>query len=307
MIFVVTGTTEFPFNRLIEMVNRAVETGLITEEVVVQSGAFSGDAPSLTLIPYIEKEQFDRYFQEASLIISHTGIGVMLAALEYNKPLFLMPRRAEFGEHVNDHQVDTALALAGKSGVRVFESFEQLENLFCEYKTNVFSKEKVSFPTDLAFSLEVALQGRSCVATASAGGHMVELLQLLNYLDFPQVEHFISTHELQRISLEKRATTSIVGECNRKTPFRMIKVFFQTAKLAKKLKPKVVISTGALPSAFFCYHAHRKGADIIWIDSIANVRELSMSGRFVKKFATASFTQWENLADEKTLYKGSLL
>ncbi len=40
MIFVVTGTTEFPFNRLIEMVNRVVETGLITEEVVVQSGAF---------------------------------------------------------------------------------------------------------------------------------------------------------------------------------------------------------------------------------------------------------------------------
>ncbi len=40
MIFVVTGTTKFPFNRLVLMMDELVSSGYITDEVVVQSGAF---------------------------------------------------------------------------------------------------------------------------------------------------------------------------------------------------------------------------------------------------------------------------
>ena len=38
MIFVTVGTHEQPFNRLIEEVDRLVETGVITDEVFIQTG-----------------------------------------------------------------------------------------------------------------------------------------------------------------------------------------------------------------------------------------------------------------------------
>ncbi len=308
MIFVVTGTTDRPFNRLILIVNELVSSGYITDEVIVQSGAFSGDAPSLTLIPYIDKEQFDTYFQEASLVIAHAGMGVIFTALNMNKPIMLIPRRRERGENVDNHQVETTIAIRQKIGVGVFETIDELKGLLAEERKCIFcGSEEQHSKVQLSAAIGEYIQTNSLLITASAGGHMVELLRLVDHIPSANITRIISTHESQKKSLEKRAPTIIIGECSRKTPIRVIKVFFQTAKLAKKLKPKLVLSTGALPSAFFCYHAHRQGADIVWVDSIASIRKLSMSGRFVKRFAKAHFTQWEDLADSKTHYKGNLL
>ena len=39
MIFVTTGTQKFQFNRLLKGVDKAIETGIITEEVFAQTGA----------------------------------------------------------------------------------------------------------------------------------------------------------------------------------------------------------------------------------------------------------------------------
>ncbi|MEZ4248583.1 MAG: hypothetical protein R3B99_10110 [Polyangiales bacterium] len=61
-------------------------------------------------------------------------------------------------------------------------------------------------------------------------------------------------------------------------------------------RPDVVISTGALPGFFGIVLAKGMGAKTIWLDSIANVEELSMSGQRVKPFADLWLTQWEELA-----------
>jgi hypothetical protein len=53
-------------------------------------------------------------------------MGTILTAAELGKPLILMPRRAKFGEHRNDHQQDTVREMARLSNVSVVEDGEAL-------------------------------------------------------------------------------------------------------------------------------------------------------------------------------------
>jgi hypothetical protein len=53
-------------------------------------------------------------------------MGTILSAAELGKPLILMPRRAKFGEHRNDHQQDTVREMARLSNVTVVDDGEAL-------------------------------------------------------------------------------------------------------------------------------------------------------------------------------------
>jgi len=49
--------------------------------------------------------------RDAQVIVSHAGMGSILTALELGKPIVVIPRRANLGEHRNDHQVATAVRM----------------------------------------------------------------------------------------------------------------------------------------------------------------------------------------------------
>jgi UDP-N-acetylglucosamine transferase subunit ALG13 len=60
---------------------------------------------------FLEPPQFREYFSSAELVIAHAGMGTILSALRYEKPLLVMPRRASLGEQRNEHQLATARRL----------------------------------------------------------------------------------------------------------------------------------------------------------------------------------------------------
>jgi UDP-N-acetylglucosamine transferase subunit ALG13 len=57
-------------------------------------------------------DEFIGHIHNADLLIMHAGAGSIMHAVEAGKVPVVMPRRAAFGEHVNDHQVEFAQALA---------------------------------------------------------------------------------------------------------------------------------------------------------------------------------------------------
>jgi hypothetical protein len=61
-------------------------------------------------------------------------------------------------------------------------------------------------------------------------------------------------------------------------------------------RPDVVLSTGAAPGFFALLFGRLLGARTIWLDSIANIEELSMSGRMARRHADLWLTQWPHLA-----------
>jgi len=126
MIFLTVGT-QFPFDRLIKAVDEAV--GCDGEEVFAQIGMSSYEPLNFRAVVSLDKDQFDRYFREASGIIGHAGMGTISLALEWNKPLLVLPRRKKYGEVVNDHQVGIA------------QKFEELGHLLAAYEAEDLRKK----------------------------------------------------------------------------------------------------------------------------------------------------------------------
>ncbi|MBN2064867.1 MAG: hypothetical protein JW745_08690 [Sedimentisphaerales bacterium] len=107
MIFLTVGT-QFEFDRLTKAVDDLVGQGLITETIYGQIGSGKYQPVNFDYCQTLEKDMFDKVLANSDAIISHAGMGTITMALEYNKPLLVLPRRAKYKEVVNDHQVGIA-------------------------------------------------------------------------------------------------------------------------------------------------------------------------------------------------------
>lgn len=138
-----------------------------------------------------------------------------------------------------------------------------------------------------------------CVG-ASAGGHMNQLLRLLEHSSDWNVEPrvFLTTHPALAETLRKRGKTYDLGECNRDRPLRIVLVALRALWFALRERPTALVTTGSLPVAIACLWCKLLGTKIVWIDSIANTEELSMSGKLMRRVADLFLTQWPGVADK---------
>lgn len=116
MILVTTGT-QLPFPRLIGEMDRLA--GQLGFEVVAQTGDPEFRPDHLTAHAFLTPAEFDALFRRAQIVVAHAGIGTILSARRYGRPAILVPRRADLGEHRNDHQLATARAVEGKRGLYI--------------------------------------------------------------------------------------------------------------------------------------------------------------------------------------------
>lgn len=121
MILVTVGSTRFPFARMNALVARLSEKNKKREQIVFQYGALAPQYyhPPITLFPYINQNELLRYMKKARLVISHGGPGTIYQALSFGKIPWVFPRKARFGEHLTDHQVDFCLFMAKRHLVHI--------------------------------------------------------------------------------------------------------------------------------------------------------------------------------------------
>lgn len=74
-----------------------------------------------------------------------------------------------------------------------------------------------------------------------------------------------------------------------------------------KVRPQVLVTTGALPPLVAMALARPFGVRTLWIDSIANSEVLSGSGRHAGKVAEQVVTQWPQLVAPGVEHWGSVL
>ncbi len=150
---------------------------------------------------------------------------------------------------------------------------------------------------------------KKVLAVASSGGHWQQLLRLEELFDSYDCS-FVSTRSDYRTTvLGSRFFT--VADVNRWRKWRIPFACIQMFCIMLRVRPDVVISTGALPGLIAVILGRVFGARCIWLDSIANSEELSLSGRIAGKFAQLWLTQWEHLAgdgdDQRPEYAGRVL
>ena len=151
-----------------------------------------------------------------------------------------------------------------------------------------------------------------CIAF-SRGGHYLEAMRACKYvLDFPNCNIVYLTYRLSHSDDLDRETYFVRHPKHGYLLTRLFSFainFAQSLVFFLRLKPSVIVSTGAdvtfslmLIAKIFC----RK---VIYIESGANVTQPSLTGRLVYPFADLFLVQWEELLSHypKALYGGPLL
>lgn len=150
---------------------------------------------------------------------------------------------------------------------------------------------------------EMAVAGNSkrkkrVIAVASAGGHWVQLMRLEPALRECRVR-YVTT--LRGFSCPNGTKPIVIRDASRTSPLAMVVAALQVFNIIVSFRPNVVITTGAAPGLLAIQIGKLLGARTIWLDSIANVNELSLSGLLAKKSADLWLTQWQQLPSK---YKG---
>ncbi|MGY5882439.1 glycosyltransferase [Modestobacter lacusdianchii] len=102
--FVTVGSHDAPFDRLLAWVDDAVDDGLLPAPITVQRGVSNREQRHGTSQPFLSPEEFRAAVEGARVLVTHAGAGAMATALRVGRVPLVMARRAEEGEHVDDHQ-----------------------------------------------------------------------------------------------------------------------------------------------------------------------------------------------------------
>jgi UDP-N-acetylglucosamine transferase subunit ALG13 len=116
MILVTVGT-QLPFPRFVSAIDSWNYKSKKT--IFAQVGEDDNKYHNMNYVKFLPIEEFDQIISETTVIVSHAGMGSILTALKYNKPIILFPRNALLGEHRNDHQLATLRAFQNTPGVYV--------------------------------------------------------------------------------------------------------------------------------------------------------------------------------------------
>ena len=121
MILVTVGSTQFPFARMNALIGRLSAHHNHHETIVFQYGRLAPQYyhPPVELYPFVPQDTLLRYMKNARIIICHGGPGTIYQSLSFGKIPWVFPRRAKFGEHLTDHQVEFCDFMANRKLVNI--------------------------------------------------------------------------------------------------------------------------------------------------------------------------------------------
>lgn len=126
MIFLTIGSHE-PFDRLVRTVDAWCADRGTGAQVYGQITARAEYAPEhFDWVANLEPQAYKDRCRAARFIISHAGMGSIITAMSFGKPILLMPRRGHLGETRNDHQYTTARKFDARPGIFVAEDETEL-------------------------------------------------------------------------------------------------------------------------------------------------------------------------------------
>lgn len=144
------------------------------------------------------------------------------------------------------------------------------------------------------------------LAAASGGGHWEQLILLVDDLAGHDIAY--ATSNIDQAEFSGIASALPLPDCNLDQPIRALACAWESFRLVNRIRPDVVISTGAAPGFFCIFWGQLFCARTLWIDSVANAEKLSLSGRLAKRIGARCLTQWEHLAKPGDVdFAGSVL
>ena len=142
MIFVTVGSQKFQFNRLLKKIDELIESGDIKEEVFAQIGVSDYIPKNYTYKDFVTQDEFKEYMDKADLIITHAGTGAIVTALKKEKKVIAIPRLSEYGEHVDDHQIQLIDEFKEMNFIEPVYKIDELKLAIKNVRENTYNKYK---------------------------------------------------------------------------------------------------------------------------------------------------------------------
>lgn len=153
---------------------------------------------------------------------------------------------------------------------------------------------------------------KKVIFVSSSGGHFSEILKLEKL--FNEYDYVLVTEKTDVTTIYKNKYNMQFlkyGPNNNKLNYICTVIYnsFKCLNIILKYKPQTIITTGAQVGGIMCFIGHLLGKKIIYIESLAKIDSLSITGKNVYKFADKFYVQWESLANkyEKAEYIGRLM
>lgn len=143
MIFVILGTQDKKFPRLLDAIQKKIDEGKISkEEIIVQAGSTKYTSRDMKIIDYMSIKDFEECIEKADIIICHAGVGTILTALKSGKKIIAGARLKQYGEHVNDHQLQILENFEEEGYILALEDFDKIDILIEQVKNFTPAKFK---------------------------------------------------------------------------------------------------------------------------------------------------------------------
>jgi UDP-N-acetylglucosamine transferase subunit ALG13 len=125
VIFMTVGSTRNDFSRLLREADRLAGLGLLPD-LYGQIGLSDYRPEHFGFSRFLSMPEFLDRLRSARFVISHGGTGTLETCLGLGKKVILVPRRAEFGEHPDNHQLELAEYLASRNRVLFVDDIARL-------------------------------------------------------------------------------------------------------------------------------------------------------------------------------------
>ena len=134
---------------------------------------------------------------------------------------------------------------------------------------------------------------------SSTGGHLNELLQLKRVMK--KYDSYLITEKTKSTEGLKKVFGNKIGFLKYGTKSHLSYIYIYPYDCIKSLiyfiriRPNVVVTTGAHTCVFMCYLAKLFRRKIIYIETFANIHSKSMTGRLIYPIADKFIVQWESM------------
>lgn len=135
MIFVTLGTQDKSFKRLLKLIDELKEKKKIRDRVIVQAGYTKYESKNMEIYDFLPKEKMIEYIKDASIMITHGGVGSILDGLKYHKKIIAAARLKEYNEHTNDHQLQIVKEFAKEGYILALNNFSDIDEVLEQAKT----------------------------------------------------------------------------------------------------------------------------------------------------------------------------
>jgi len=123
---VTVGTQKFQFNRLFKELDKLKEENEIKEEIIAQIGISDYVPSNYEFVKFVDGDSINKYLEKCSILITHSGTSSIIQGLRLSKRVMVVPRLAQYGEHVDDHQVEIAKTFEESGYVEVVNDINSL-------------------------------------------------------------------------------------------------------------------------------------------------------------------------------------